>query len=818
MHTLLRTNQKGRSLMGKQQLRRCPPLQEYDEITNQCQCPIGKIGRRCRRQAAGAGFAALAPMRLSQWQHRNLSYSTNDPPAPMQHPTGPTLTYHDSDVCGGHGVFNVAIDECRCTAGWAGARCGTRAARPCNWSPSEHDVLHHDALCAGNCDENHGFCYCAGLDSPFQRPLPYQCAPAAHRRTRLPDGRPAYPVWTSRSGGGGGGSEEGAWHMANIYFERQEKHEHFGWARALQTPIEWLYGQVPGNPVSPRLQRATTGAPGTEYVPFCSAAAASAPTHLLRCGGGCPEGRTGPLCEDVKQSFCLRDCMGRGECESGFCWCRNGWFGIDCSMRMVDEAGMVVRRKALKTYGGDADGAVEGAPLRETSRSEVVLARSLQSQQRLPSPVAAKSNLKIYVYDMPSEFTSRLLQWKGFPSVGLSRAIDIRNRSIHASGSLYALELALHEWLLDSPLRTVDAREADLFYVPIYLASIFMWPIVKHSDEPYLGRERREPRQRSHQGTLLMLQALRYISTTFPFWNASKGRDHVWLMLHDEGPCFCPKAIRSSILLTHYGYYAASPRPWTTFDDDNFLLDRAFYQRYLGDPRAPTRCFDRHKDIVVAPWKKPSFWLKALQKLHSGPLAKKTKLVFFAGDLGFGRVSGYSRDLRQLAFALFCNPKTTRPRDCTPVAYDKACDCECRPDLPQNCSLWEPGVTIITHSAAYHAELSEHTFCLAFPGAPAPRPRRLGCCSYSRKGVPLRVRAAFCVRTRLASAQKVFSSTGGLRAKASTYRQVPFISCAGEPLSARFAKRVFSTGSELLQLFRSAGISHAFFGLLLLAM
>eukprot|EP00965_Chrysotila_dentata_P249039 6208680-Pleurochrysis_carterae.AAC.2 len=149
MHTLLRTNQKGRSLMGKQQLRRCPPLQEYDEITNQCQCPIGKIGRRCRRQAAGAGFAALAPMRLSQWQHRNLSYSTNDPPAPMQHPTGPTLTYHDSDVCGGHGVFNVAIDECRCTAGWAGARCGTRAARPCNWSPSEHDVLHHDALCAG---------------------------------------------------------------------------------------------------------------------------------------------------------------------------------------------------------------------------------------------------------------------------------------------------------------------------------------------------------------------------------------------------------------------------------------------------------------------------------------------------------------------------------------------------------------------------------------------------------------------------------------------------------------------------------------------
>ena len=33
-----------------------------------------------------------------------------------------------------------------------------------------------------------------------------------------------------------------------------------------------------------------------------------------------------------------------------------------------------------------------------------------------------------------------------------------------------------------------------------------------------------------------MLEALHYIREAFPFWNASAGRDHVWMMLHDEGP------------------------------------------------------------------------------------------------------------------------------------------------------------------------------------------------------------------------------------------------------------------------------------------
>ena len=89
----------------------------------------------------------------------------------------------------------------------------------------------------------------------------------------------------------------------------------------------------------------------------------------------------------------------------------------------------------------------------------------------------AASPLNVYIYDMPSEFTTRNLQWRPSANAGLHRSYSPRNVSTFVSGSLYAMESALHEWLLDSPLRTDIPQEAHLFYVPIYAASLFMWPI-----------------------------------------------------------------------------------------------------------------------------------------------------------------------------------------------------------------------------------------------------------------------------------------------------------------------------------------------------
>ena len=98
----------------------------------------------------------------------------------------------------------------------------------------------------------------------------------------------------------------------------------------------------------------------------------------------------------------------------------------------------------------------------------------------------------------------------------------------------------------------------------------------------------------------------------YPFWAASGGRDHIFLSLHDEGPCFAPREMRPAMLLTHYGYYAQHPRPWGTYYDDNFMQDPRFYDRHLGDSKRPTPCFARGKDLVIPPWKEPRFWRKAL--------------------------------------------------------------------------------------------------------------------------------------------------------------------------------------------------------------
>ena len=50
-------------------------------------------------------------------------------------------------------------------------------------------------------------------------------------------------------------------------------------------------------------------------------------------------------------------------------------------------------------------------------------------------------------------------------------------------------------------------------------------------------------------------------------------------------------------------------------------------------------------------------------------------------------------------------------KNCTDFVYG------CRPEIPQLCELWEPGVSIMLHAGGkYHAYLLDHTFCLAFPG------------------------------------------------------------------------------------------------------
>ena len=597
------------------------------------------------------------------------------------------------------GVYSPVLHECRCTAGWDGRFCQRRSLRPCN--AAAHDVrrLAFGSNCAGNCDEERGICYCAGHQLPYQRFLPARCSPTIHATSRLPDGRPALPMRTAR----------GEWVMHPSIRAR-------GWSHPNSKPFEYVYGRLEGNPAEPS-SREPLGA----RVSYCTANH-STPRRLValaQCDALCPDGRRGRFCEKRKDSFCLRSCSGHGRCDMGFCWCDDGWFGIDCS-------------------------------LHETLAVP---------QQQVPRLITARSlELRVYVYDMPSEFTTRLLQYR-VDNDGPHREVNPYNVHYFTATALYAAETAVHEWLLDSPLRTTDGRQAHLFFVPIYLSSLFIWPVSGYAAEPFYGLYPNESKRRlrGHQASLLMLRALKYIRTYYPYWNASGGANHVWMMLHDEGPCHCPREIRPSLLLAHYGYYADPPKRWTAYLLDDWLASPAFYSRYIGGVRHPTRCFDPNKDLTIPAWKNPSFWQFGLTQLFISqyPHRPRKHLVYFSGDLGRTRREWYSHRLRQTAYALFCDPQQHAQRLKSRQA--KGCNVlqnGCRRELPTNCSRWRPGVVITEHTAvrppirtpplrvtsgsaplvlpldcrsppapngiplpkAYSRELANSTYCLAFPG------------------------------------------------------------------------------------------------------
>ena len=59
-------------------------------------------------------------------------------------------------------------------------------------------------------------------------------------------------------------------------------------------------------------------------------------------------------------------------------------------------------------------------------------------------------------------------------------------------------------------------------------------------------------------GANMLLEAKHWLQQAFPHWNRTEGRDHIWLMTHDEGSCWLPGELRNSIVLSHWGRKVSS--------------------------------------------------------------------------------------------------------------------------------------------------------------------------------------------------------------------------------------------------------------------
>ncbi|KAG2493455.1 hypothetical protein HYH03_008272 [Edaphochlamys debaryana] len=273
-----------------------------------------------------------------------------------------------------------------------------------------------------------------------------------------------------------------------------------------------------------------------------------APQVQRHCGAGYPtcfhEGLHGAWCNITSEVTCLNQCSGHGDCDGGYCRCHKGWYGEDCARKKAGE----------EMEPGSADrpwlkDVLRPVPAAATEPPPPPTAGVPGRNGSTHVPPSGRMRPFIYVYDMPPEFTTRMLQYKLVVGICAYREFLEDNTTKILAGP-YSIEQYLHESLLLSPHRTFDPEEADFFYVPVYY-SCWTWPVNGEADVPYWGAPTSQ--HRYSNGAHMWLAAKRWIQANFPFWDRRGGRDHIWLTNHDEGACYMPTEIyNTSIILTHW--------------------------------------------------------------------------------------------------------------------------------------------------------------------------------------------------------------------------------------------------------------------------
>ncbi|KAE8718612.1 hypothetical protein F3Y22_tig00110009pilonHSYRG00167 [Hibiscus syriacus] len=381
------------------------------------------------------------------------------------------------------------------------------------------------------------------------------------------------------------------------------------------------------------------------------------------------DGLWGRFCEVPVESVCINQCSGHGHCRGGFCQCNNGWYGTDCSIPSVVSA-IGEWPKWLKPAHVDI-----------TSNEGTGRLANLNAAVEKKRPL-------IYVYDLPPDFNSLLLEGRHFKFECVNRIYDERNATLWTD-QLYGSQMAIYESILASPHRTLNGEEADFFFVPVLDACI----ITRADDAPHLSLE-------NHTGLRSSLtlefykKAHEQIIEKYPYWNRSAGKDHIWSFSWDEGACYAPKEIWNSMMLVHWGNTNSKHNHSTTaYWADN-------WDKIPSDRRGNHSCFDPAKDLVLPAWKRPDV-TSLSAKLWSRPRENRKTLFFFNGNLGPAYTSGrpeatYSMGIRQRLADEFGSTPNKEGKLGKQYAED----------------------VIVTplRSENYHEDIANSTFCGVLPG------------------------------------------------------------------------------------------------------
>ncbi|CAM6040298.1 unnamed protein product [Sphagnum compactum] len=194
--------------------------------------------------------------------------------------------------------------------------------------------------------------------------------------------------------------------------------------------------------------------------------------------------------------------------------------------------------------------------------------------------------LKVFVYELPGRYNKKWLK-----------------RDPRCLTHMFAAEEFVHDFLLNSPVRTLDPKEADWFYTPVYTTC----DLTSNG----LPLPFKSPR--------VMRSAISYISMYWPFWNRTEGGDHFFVVPHDFGACF------------HYREENAIERGILP------VLKRATLVQTFGQNHHV--CL-KEGSIVIPPYAPP----EKMQSRFIPPSTPKSIFVYFRGlfyDIGNDPEGGY---------------------------------------------------------------------------------------------------------------------------------------------------------------------------------
>ncbi|KAG2437024.1 hypothetical protein HYH02_011455 [Chlamydomonas schloesseri] len=347
------------------------------------------------------------------------------------------------------------------------------------------------------------------------------------------------------------------------------------------------------------------------------------------------DGTYGHFCEVQSEVFCFNQCSGHGDCHLGFCKCHEGWYGMDCSRQ---RASAKTREKGYHEPGG-------ARPYLEHIVVDPPAAKD-------PPPAATRRRPLIYVYDTDPLFNTKLMQYRIAKSSCVYRLFGYANES-NFNSYVYSLESYFIEQLSISQHRTYDPEEADFFFVPVQL-TCYLWPVLGWADHPWFGMP--AAHARAQQGTYMYLKAKRWVQQHYldaggrSYWDRRGGRDHIFMMLNDEGACWMPQEVyNTSIVLTHWGrmdHVHVSGSAWgydnysAPLDEWKPYVDGDWRKQYDGHP-----CYTPGKDLVIPSLKPPSHY--ASSPLMGAPPFERDILLYLRGDTGPYRAHWYSRGIRQ---------------------------------------------------------------------------------------------------------------------------------------------------------------------------